>query len=188
MSAPIGSSQTFLHPEEREKLRRIFSFPEETPAPFVSYIVEQVQLLALLSLSQIQGFSAEWKEWAPALTGSATNPTLGTGSDSDGRYNRRGNTVEGVARFQVGTSYTNGSGTLLISVPAAASASAVGHNFIVGNGWLLDSSTGTYTRVNVELYDATHLQVRAAALVTYTSPQTFADSDEISVHFSYEAA
>lgn len=64
---------------------------------------------------------AAWTAYTPTLTAATTNPTLGSGSVT-GAYRQRGKTVQGRVRVAFGTSFTAGSGTYYISLPATPAA------------------------------------------------------------------
>lgn len=80
--------------------------------------------------------------YTPALNGSTTNPTLGTGSSALGRYTlRNGNwcDVRGLIKF--GTSGVSaGSGTFTITLPFTTNANITGGNIAIGSVYIFDSS------------------------------------------------
>lgn len=143
----------------------------------------------VLTAATMNSIGAAWETWTPALTASTTNPTLGTGSTTTGRYGRINKTVFGNCRIIFGTSGVNaGSGFYFVSLPVTAQASGV----MSGYGYIFDSSTGlvrhtavvldSTTRVSLYLENATNYAVAA------TNPWTWAASDQISFYFEYEAA
>jgi hypothetical protein len=61
---------------------------------------------------------AAWTSYTPVLTGSTTNPTLGTGGVIFGKYMQVGKTISVFGAYKFGTSgFTTGSGTYNISLP-----------------------------------------------------------------------
>lgn len=77
---------------------------------------------------------AAWSTYTPVLTGSTTNPNLGTGASVTGAYRMLGaSTCVWRISIQTGTSGVSaGSGTYYLSMPVAA----LGGFPIVGSGWL----------------------------------------------------
>jgi hypothetical protein len=81
--------------------------------------------------------------WTPALTGSAGNPTLGSGSTQSGLYRRSGRIIDFATAFiAFGSSGTAvGSGDYRFSLPVTASAAMVGQP--IGTIYLNNSGTVT---------------------------------------------
>jgi hypothetical protein len=135
-----------------------------------------------------QPFGA-WGSYTPALTGSVSNPTLGSGSFQKGLYVQVGKLVIGIAQVHAGTSgFVNGSGDVRLSLP-------VNHNFSVqgvtaGAGRFYDSSAGTVYTLTWETGAAGYLIARldATAILTYAAPVTPAASDQWWAMFMYEAS
>lgn len=79
------------------------------------------------------GEAADWKAWTPVLTGSTTNPNLGSTGTAVGKYFRWGRFV--VARFRLtfgGTGISAGSGQWHVSYPVTPHADYIG-NEQIGN-------------------------------------------------------
>lgn len=55
--------------------------------------------------------------WTPTLTGSVSNPDLGSGSATTGRWIQVGNLLIGTVRWQWGTGGTAGSGDYTVDIP-----------------------------------------------------------------------
>jgi hypothetical protein len=192
---PKRGPDEYLTSEERKFIQRYLSFPEDFPATFRSWVVqENLVNLQGISKSQIEGLSSSlgfWQSYTPTLTGSVSNPTLGSGATQAGRYVRIGNTIHGVARIFVGTSYVNGSGDLRLSLPLAPTSLWQTTPFVVGNGHIYDySGAGTRYVVSAQVGTGTFalLNHDTAVTVTYASPITLADSDNVALRFTYEVA
>ena len=133
-----------------------------------------------------------WTSYVPTLTGSVSDPTLGTGAVQDGRYTRIGNLVIGWAIVQFGTSGTAaGSGNYRVSVPVLPRV-VIEH--VIGSAMLRDSSTGNkYNRVvNLDITSAAAYMRNdgdgGPNSVGAANPFSWAASDLIQISFAYEAA
>lgn len=131
-----------------------------------------------------------WTDYTPALTAS-TNPTLGTGSTTYGRYVQLNDLVIGTAYFAFGSSGASaGSGNYNVSLPVAASTANV--NVIAGHCWVFQSSTSTARNAIFQPTTSTTglmlLTDNASFVVAATVPFTFTNNDQIRVQFCYEAA
>lgn len=88
------------------------------------------------------GLQAAWDTYTPVLTAATTNPTLGSGSVTNGWYIQIGKTVFGGGRVGFGTSgVVVGSGRYTISLPPVAANTSVG--LVAGTGILQDASGPT---------------------------------------------
>lgn len=166
-------------------------YPESTDAPNGP---SQIGALALAVEALLQAFGAG-TAYTPVLTASVTNPTLGTGSSSVGRYSVIGKRVFFSAEIILGTGATAGSGFYTFSLPVAART---------GTPWQivpvegLDSSTGRYVAGIGEIASAGNSLTRirfgdSGTTATSTSfgnatPWVWADADMIRVSGSYESA
>jgi hypothetical protein len=132
-----------------------------------------------------------WTSYAPALTASTTNPTLGSGSTVFGKYNRIGRTIIGRAKVIFGTSGTAaGTGLYRISLPVAPAAqSSTG---MCAYGMLWDNSASDIS-ISVGYIPANtanqwiEMQVETNP-VQATTPWAWAASDSLEFQFTYEAA
>lgn len=128
--------------------------------------------------------------YTPALTAATTNPTLGSGSVASARYTLWGGkfcTYMGYISF--GTSGVNaGSGQYFVSLPVSASAS--GPAFTSGSALVRDNSVPDLRNGNCYLVpSATTLSIVGGdAIVTNTSPWTWAASDYMHWNITYETA
>lgn len=140
--------------------------------------------------------AAEWaaggtySAWTPALTGSSSNPTLGSGSVAAGRYTQFGKHVSANARIAFGSSGTAaGSGQYIVSLPVTS----VSTEFILGYGFVFDSSGATRRNVIAMRNNDTSVIMWFSDPLTddtvqHNAPWAWAASDEIRLHFDYEAA
>jgi hypothetical protein len=136
-----------------------------------------------------------WTSYTPTLTvASGTNPTLGAASVQTGKYVQIGKLIVGYAVITFGTSgSSNGSGLYRFLLPVATQESQR-----VGFGQMIDASAsqvrpcqlltvggiGGLQFAVIQRID----QVTTATNVDATSPWTWAESDSINIHFSYQAA
>lgn len=131
-----------------------------------------------------------WQSWAPTLSGGWAN---GNGTWT-ARYAQLGKTVFVRGKFVVGSTTTKGTG-MTISLPVTATAAAVestsippalavagGSNTQLLFGYI--GTTGTFTLFAMNAA-GTYL---TRTNVTATVPATWATSDEIHFHFTYQAA
>ena len=137
---------------------------------------------------------APWESYTPVLTATTTNPTLGTGSTTNGWYTRIQNFVMGIAYFAFGSSgAAAGSGDYFISLPVTANTTN-GGGIISGFLWIYDSSAATgYSAIAqtssggavAQFYKSTGA---ATIAIGAANPMTFAASDQLRFEFIYQAA
>jgi hypothetical protein len=137
-----------------------------------------------------------WTTYTPAITGSVSNPTLGSGSQQLGRSTQLGKVL--IANFNIavgGAGYTNGSGIVRISLPANANAAWAATNLVGGEGWFFDSSAGSIYLLSWEVGATVGIaEARwnaaggASTGFQYTTPVTIAQGDVITGRLMYEAA
>jgi hypothetical protein len=145
---------------------------------------------------ELAPFFSAWTSFTPALKGSTTNPILGTGSSATGSYLKIGRLLIVTATITFGTSgVTNGSGTILMDLPASLSLSTQSTGSALGSAALLDSSgnraynmtvtgaagSGASTQVLFRSFDAT-----GGAVFFYDNPITIAASDSFRVQIICE--
>lgn len=83
-----------------------------------------------------------WTAYTPALSGSATNPNLGTTGASTGAYKQIGRLVLWRAKFTTGgTGIAAGSGNYGTTLPVTPAAGV--SEFAIGNWWAYIGSTTT---------------------------------------------
>jgi len=138
-----------------------------------------------------------WDLYTPVLQGSGGNPTLGTGSEQYGHYFILGDVVFVSARVQIGgAGFVNGTGTVFISLPVPAEPGYFATIMTIGAGWFKDTSGDDSYLLTAILGtgDANELQVQfrpqstATSVLTYTTPVTWAASDDIAFSGFYKAA
>jgi hypothetical protein len=148
------------------------------------------------NLNEVAPFFAAWTSFTPALKGSTTNPVLGTGSSATGSYLKIGRLLIVTANITFGTSgVTNGSGIILMDLPASLTLSTMSTSSAIGSAALLDNSgnraynmtvTGASgaaasTQVLFRSFDAT-----GGALFFYDNPIVIAASDSFRVQIICE--
>jgi len=105
----------------------------------------------VLTAATLNTIGAAWESWTPTLTGSATNPNLGTTGTSTGRYARINKIVIAQAAFTFGgAGIAAGAGFYKTSLPVTAQASAPAS----GTALAIDISTFAST-ANVVYLDST---------------------------------
>lgn len=144
--------------------------------------------------ARIGGQLGAWSNYTPEVTGSVSDPTLGSGSSKSGAYTRIGDTVMGRALVNVGTTgFVNGSGILRVTLPEAAVHAEA--NEVIGAGWIFDSSAGSFWFGVVELdtsgsrafFRVTN-DASSAVQATFTAPFTWGQGDILSLNFTYRGA
>lgn len=129
--------------------------------------------------------------YTPTLTGSGGNPTLGSGNERYGYYWQIGNLTVVNVRIQVGTtSFANGSGDVICSLPDSMAPAPAGQIICVGNGFYLDTSASDVFALGVISNTATTVKFRHHNVTTpilgYAAPATWGQSDEISFSLFYQ--
>lgn len=136
--------------------------------------------------------------FTPALTGSTTNPTLGTGGTAAARYTLYGgNWCNYRGAFKFGTSGTSaGSGSFSISLPFNTNANLTGSNEPIGTVYILDSSgPAAFLGVPYVAASASTMSVliggsptAGASQMSSSVPMAWAASDTIGWNVTYETA
>ena len=136
-----------------------------------------------------------WTAYTPVWTGLGSNPVLGNGTLT-GSFKQRGKIVDFRINLVTGSTTTYGSGGYNLTLPVTAKYSDV--NTIIGNGYVIDVSTGFYYQIVGDTGDgATKATFRTfvtsganayLAGVGSTAPMTYATGDTIYFIGSYEAA
>lgn len=144
-----------------------------------------------------------YTSYTPTLTGSSSNPTLGSGSSATGYYKRLGRMVFGYCTVAFGTSgVAAGSGYYGLLLPVAP----VNRDQPIGIGYCYDNSDNNrfvVAAAAVSPYYWSAATAKAIIVVTNVAgagigtganpvgaavPWTWAASDSISLQFNYEAA
>ena len=146
--------------------------------------------------NELAPFFTAWTSFTPVLKGSTTNPTLGTGSSATGSYLKIGRLLIVTATITFGTSgVVNGSGIILMDLPASLSLSTQSNASAVGSAALIDSSgnraygmtvtgtsgTGAATQVGFRAFDSA-----GGSFFFYDNPITIAASDSFRVQIICE--
>lgn len=184
---PERGPEAFLSQQERAIVRRFLKFGEEFPPEFRSYIEQVASTDTQIRPSQIAGLAA-WNKWTPVLTGSTGNPTLGTGSTQAGNYTRIGKLIVANAHVIAGSSgFVNGSGTVECTIPVAPRK--VTTSFPLGSCAFYDDSVTTSYPGQVLYLSSIEVRFRIQGinLGTFTSPFTWAASDQLHFSLTYQA-
>ncbi len=128
------------------------------------------------------GVADAWTSYTPTWSSLGTQPALGNGTLT-GYYRQTGKWVEVQISLTMGSTTTYGTATYQFLLPVTA----VRTNQI-GSSALLDSGTADKAG-SAYLIDTTHVvPLSSSGGVTATVPHTWATSDQIRIHISYEAA
>lgn len=136
--------------------------------------------------------TSPWTDYTPVLTGSVTNPTLGTGSERRGRYKQIGKLVAAQFDIKFGSSgAAAGSGSYEISLPVVPFEPV--SNWTMGSGWIYDTSADLLKQVTWVLNGGKIGGFLAAAAtsayrINSGNPWVWAQSDQIFGQLTYEAA
>jgi hypothetical protein len=138
------------------------------------------------------GGGGTYSGYTPALTAVSSNPTLGTGSNAQGRYTQDGKHVVGYASIGFGSSGVGaGSGAYRVSLPVAARAPVNFDGNLIGHAYGFDSSAGLVRHMYLSYVTGTTVQLTStdgSAAVTEANPWAWAAGDVIIIQFDYEAA
>jgi hypothetical protein len=132
------------------------------------------------------GFGA-WTTYTPALVGSTTNPTLGTGGSITGRYRTCGDDgIEGVISVTFGTSGASaGSGAYTLSLPAGITLPATPAKRAYGSGWAFDGTSTVYHLVPRRSTSTTFdLAINGNGIATNSLPFTWTNNSLMEITFS----
>lgn len=135
----------------------------------------------------INGFGA-WTAYSPSWTSSGTAPALGNGTLT-GAYTQIGKMVWWQAALTAGSTTTFGTGTYFLSLPVACSFAGntpIGHVDLIhaGSQYLgIATLQGSSTTAGF----LTQAAAGASALVTATSPFTWASGDVLNLSGTYQA-
>ena len=137
------------------------------------------------------GSFGTWTTWTPTLTASTTNPTLGTGSITAGRYVQNGKVVTAVAYIQFGSSgAAAGTGSYRVSLPV--NATAYTRSYGMGSGAFIDVSAANgyllMPQVEATTYCTFRIQGGAYGDFNATNPVAPSNNDQIHLFFTYEVA
>jgi hypothetical protein len=163
------------------------------------YVVDSLDSAAELGTTLVPAYTA----YTPTLSGSSSNPTLGSGSSATGYYAQQGKRVWGYGTITFGSSGTNaGSGFYGVVLPVEP----INRDVPIGTGFMVDASD-EYRLELTALAVATsfwasatskgvfHVSTGAAAGVLTgatpvgaAAPWAWGAGDIIGFQFDYEAA
>lgn len=141
-------------------------------------------------LSRISGLDLQWKSFTPTLTASVTNPTLGTGGSTLGRYVKHGRLI--IYRFfiQFGSGSNGGNGEYRLSTPVDISATSPGSDlFAMGDAVLFDWSVAGHKELAVVARRSNN-QIKfyvKDATVFHNNPFVWTDDDRFGGTAIYES-
>ena len=140
------------------------------------------------NLQIINALGSAWTTWTPVLRTGGVAVTLGTGSESTGRYIRLGTVVIGEFYIKFGTSGVSvGAGSMdLSALPIAATGQSEG-NVVIGSCWATDATGSMYIGV---FSAARNFYADGAGNTVWgqTVPFTWAANDAIRCSFTYQCA
>ena len=149
----------------------------------------------VLTAATLNTIGAVAEAYTPALTAVTVNPTLGTGSFAEGRYQliQKRAFVEGAIYFG-SSGAAAGTGAYRISVPSAVSIKS--NNAPIGFGLFYDSSAGFvfypmqafYISATTFALTVSSPAYTAASVLSSTVPVVPANSDQIRFTLCYEVA
>lgn len=163
-----------------------------TPRTWVSGETVTAALLNSDVRDPLAALAGAWNSYTPTLTASSSNPTLGSGSTTTGRYTQVGKAVEGYFNVTFGTSGTAaGSGDYRISVPASISSNYNGQP--IGRVAVFCGTSYGYFDL---IPSSTYMLMRYAqawptgtlTTVTHAAPAAWTTSNYMRGWFSYEAS
>lgn len=145
----------------------------------------------VLTAATLNTIGAVWETWTPALTGSTTNPNLGSTGTITGRYGRINKTYYGIGSFSFGgAGISAGTGFYFVSLPATAQAAGP----VTGSWYAYDSSADTVATGVMALDNTSRMAfyrngvTGGVFLAAATTPWTWASGDIMRWQFQYEAA
>ncbi len=133
-----------------------------------------------------------WLTYTPVLGATSTNPTMGAGATTTGRYKVKGKIVHCIITIAFGAGMTAGNGQYVITLPIPVSAVFTQYSAL-GLGRIYDSSANASAVVVGYGFgaDMTRVQMLSDGIAGQTTnafPWTWAVSDEIRLNLTYEAA
>lgn len=135
------------------------------------------------------GGGSAWTTYTPTLTGTESNPTLGSGATAQGRYWRVGRTVTVEVIIKFGSGMSKGGGFYEVSLPVTARTQTVGRR--TGSAYVFDNSANEFydgiSFINSGATTKARLSINSD-VVQDDVPITFAASDELGFQITYEAA
>lgn len=130
-----------------------------------------------------------WPTYTPNITGTESNPSLGSGATAQGRYIRYGRMVHVEVIIKFGSGMTRGGGFYEVSLPVTARSQSIGRR--TGSSYVFDNSANEFydgiSFINSGATTKVRLSINSD-VVQDNVPVTFAASDELGFSITYEAA
>ena len=187
--APPGGPYRVRSDTERDALYTAFGATDENPLTVVHIGTSNPKKGVTEQTFDGVTWTGAWASYTPVLTGSTTNPTMGSGGIQQGRYVVNGKTCIGWFTWQFGSGGAAGSGTYEVSLPVAMAATDTAANlgtawmFVGGQWYPADMIRGTSsTRVQFRVTGATPA-VGASNPAGWSAPST-----ALRAQFVYEVA
>lgn len=147
--------------DRRQLIHDVLSNPMMFPQSFKQWL--PAYLAPEVTVTQSQVLNVAYQDYTPTVTGSVTNPSLGTGGAALARYTRIGNLVHMYGHVEFGTAPSAGSGYYAVSLPIEMGPVYVSSNL---GGWHYDdASTGN------NAFGA--IRVDTTSTVKFTYPATW---------------
>lgn len=137
-------------------------------------------------LDALHALTDSWTSYVPVWSSSGTQPVVNNGSLT-GRYLRAGSLVIGSITLFCGSTTTYGTGVYSWTLPVAVSGS---NNAFLSSAQLLDASAGDAgDRAGTGRHAGSNLirVATATGRIAATTPFTWANSDDLTIGFLYEA-
>jgi len=155
-------------------------------APHDPWAVGPVTAARLQTLTNaLKEIGDAWTSYTPVLTGTVTNPNLGTTGSIVGQWVEANKTIWGHVRITFsGTGVTVGSGNYLVTVPVSVVGTAVPR----ACGSCVFERGGAHFARTPFFVSATQLGLVDGLSNRLGSTTAWAAGDEIDIEFRYEAA
>lgn len=160
-----------------------------SPRTWVSGEVVTAALLNVHLRDNLKAIGDPWTSYTPTWTATTTNPAIGNGSIS-GRYIEQGKTITFYISVGMGGTTTYGSGRWEFSLPKTA----ISYVYATPLGRATANDTGTRA-YGCDVWFSTTTKVAlwrdagaTEAVVTPTTPHTWASTDTLFIMGTYEAA
>ena len=190
---------TALTDKERATLTKVLANPLDFPTEFRGWLLDIIGTSQPTpgGLANIVATFFQFADYTPVLSGSVSNPSLGTGPTEYGKYIKVGEFVLCFGHLKFGTSINNGSGDYSISLPLSYAGSD--GSILIGTGQVYDASANglTIAHVNMKpssttefemLFPGTGAPNSNTTIVGELVPFTFATLDELRWIILYETA
>jgi hypothetical protein len=161
-----------------------------TPSTWVAGAVLTAAQLNAQVRDNMKAIGDPWTSWTPTWTAATSNPVLGNGSKTGG-YSAAGKKVDFWVRIVMGSTTTYGTGQWRLDLPVSEEA----YRWTFTGVMIDTSATATYplfvsrtAASQLSLYRVTAVAGDPLGNVTSTAPFTWANTDELFISGTYEAA